>query len=66
MTAKIIPFPPRGPFAVRVLCDDDGWLVVCRSHDWLHGSLREAFLDAATISAGFGIGILIDGQMALI
>ena len=33
----VVQFPARGPFVVRVINDRDGWLVVCRSHGWLHG-----------------------------
>jgi hypothetical protein len=31
-SAQIIPFPQRGPFAVRVEREGEAWLVVCRDH----------------------------------
>jgi hypothetical protein len=58
MTARILQFPPRGPFAVRVQHDGCGaWVVVCRSNGWLFGSRREALIDAAEIAAGFGVAV---------
>jgi hypothetical protein len=57
MTARIIPFPPRGPFAVRIEREDQAWLVICREHGWVHGSRHEALADAAEIAAGFGVFI---------
>jgi hypothetical protein len=57
-TGTLLRFPMRGPFAVRVLPDGDGaWLVVCRSHGWLHGSRRDALIDASEIATGFGVAI---------
>ena len=55
MSARIIPFPQRGPFAVRVVREGAAWLVTCRSHGWLHGSHHEAVTDAETIARGFGV-----------
>jgi hypothetical protein len=52
---RIIAFPARGPFAVHVGREDEGWLVVCRQHGWLHGSRHEALADAAEIASGFGV-----------
>jgi hypothetical protein len=57
MSAQIIPFPQRGPFVVSVEAGEDGWLVLCKSHGWLHGNFREAFLDAKNIAAGFGVAV---------
>jgi hypothetical protein len=56
---NIIPFPPRGPFAVRVEREAEAWLVICRQHGWLFGSLREALADAAEIAPGFGVAVEI-------
>jgi hypothetical protein len=61
MTARIIQFPPRGPFSVRVERQEAAWLVVCRQHGWLFGSLREALADAAKIAAGFGVAVELMG-----
>jgi hypothetical protein len=58
MTARILQFPPRGPFAVCIQHDSGGgWLVICRQHGWLFGSRRDALADAAEIAAGFGVAI---------
>lgn len=60
MTAQIIPFPARGPFDVSVMraADDEKcWLVVCRSHAWLHGDLDDAIDDAAEIADGFAVQV---------
>jgi hypothetical protein len=37
MTAEIINFPPRAPFAVYVKRIETCWVVLCRDHGWLHG-----------------------------
>jgi hypothetical protein len=58
MNAHIIPFPPRAPFAVRVAYADDGWLVTCRDHGWLHGDHRDAIADANMIARGFGAAVI--------
>ena len=58
MTARILQFPPRGPFSVRVQHDDCGaWLVVCRRHGWVFGSQHEALADAAEVARGFGVAV---------
>jgi hypothetical protein len=54
---RIIAFPARGPFAVHVGREDEGWLVVCRRHGWLHSTRHEALADAAEIAAGFGVAV---------
>jgi nitrogen-specific signal transduction histidine kinase len=55
MSANVILFPQRAPFAVRVEREGPAWLVTCRSHAWLHGSHHEAVTDAKVISRGFGV-----------
>ena len=42
MSARVIAFPQRSPFVVRVERDGPAWLVTCRSHGWLHGSHHES------------------------
>ena len=49
MTAQIIPFPPRAPFAVRIEREGPAWLVVCRRHAWLYGNYRAVVVDADKI-----------------
>jgi hypothetical protein len=60
MTARILKFPERGPFNVRVEREDAGWLVICREHGWLHGSRREALAVANTIASGFGVAVVVN------
>jgi hypothetical protein len=56
MTTSILPFPP---FHVRVApAREGGWLVLCRSHGWLHGNRDAALADAKLIAAAYGTGVL--------
>jgi hypothetical protein len=59
MTAQIIRFPKRGPFAVHVVGDGAAWLVVCRDHGWLHGNFVDAFNDAVAVAASFGVAVRV-------
>jgi hypothetical protein len=59
MTAQIIPFPPRGPFAVRVEREQEARLVICRSHGWLHVDRLAAIVDAHAIAQGFGAAVAV-------
>jgi hypothetical protein len=61
VTARILQFPVRGPFVVRVTWIDGAWLVVCRQHGWIFGSEREAIDDAVRIAAGFGVALAVAG-----
>jgi hypothetical protein len=57
MTAGIIQFPQRGPFAVRIEREAEAWLVICRSHAWLFGSRHAAMTEANGIASGFGVAV---------
>jgi hypothetical protein len=59
MTAQIIPFPPRGPFAIHVKRIESCWLVLCRDHGWIHGDRFAAIEDANSIAAGFGVTVAV-------
>jgi hypothetical protein len=60
VTAKIIPFPKkREQLIVRVVRDGPAWLVICRAHGRLHGSLDAAMDDAAEIAEGFGFAVRV-------
>ena len=59
MTAQIIQFPPRGPFAVHIERAGAAWLVTCRDHAWLHGDQRTAVADAIEIARGFGVALQV-------
>jgi hypothetical protein len=54
---NVLKFPERGPFAVRIEREDSAWLVVARDHGWLHGSHREALVDAERIARGHGVAV---------
>jgi hypothetical protein len=63
MTARILPFPPRGPFAVRIEREDEGGgLVLCRQYGWLHGSWREAITEAGELARGFGVAVVLEAR----
>ena len=55
MSARIIPFPPRTPFAVCIEREGPAWLVTCRNHGWLHGDCRAAIAEASALARGFGV-----------
>ena len=57
MTARILQFPARGPFAVYVEREAEAWLVIVREHGWLFGSQREAVGEAQLIARGFGVAV---------
>ncbi len=61
MTARVIPFPQRAPFTVRVEREDAAWMVICRDHGWLYGGLREAIEEAKAIARGFGVTMQVAG-----
>ena len=50
MTARILKFPERGRFNVRVEREDQAWLVLARGHGWLFGCYREALREARWLS----------------
>jgi hypothetical protein len=56
MTARIIPFPARGPFAVHVVREEPAWLVICRDH----GSYQEAIREARELARGDGVGVTVN------
>ena len=57
MTARIIPFPSRDPFSVRIAREGTAWLVLYRGHGWLFGSRREAIAEATAIARGFSVAV---------
>ena len=59
MTARVIQFPQRGPFVVYVEREGAAWLVIARSHAWLHSGFREALIEARAIAHGFGVTVKI-------
>jgi hypothetical protein len=57
--SNILPFPSRGPFEVRIEPQrgGGGWIVIARSHGWLHGGHDAAVLDAREIAEGFRVSV---------
>lgn len=55
MTAQLLTFPMRAPFAVEITREDAAWLVICRAHSWLFGSRAEALIEARDLARGFGV-----------
>lgn len=56
LTGRILKFPPRGPFVVRVEPEDSGaWLVICRAHGWAFGDRHQANEQAIAIASTFGV-----------
>jgi hypothetical protein len=62
MSGSIIPFPARGPFAVRLEREGNAWLIVCRQHGWLCGSRPDALGQATEIARGFGVAVMETGD----
>jgi hypothetical protein len=59
MTAQIIPFPRPWPFVVTVQDVGSAYLVVAKSHGWLHAHRSDAVKDAEVIADGFGVDVRI-------
>jgi hypothetical protein len=61
MSARIIRFPLRGRFDIRIEREagDLGWFVLLpdRSHGWLHGDFDGALRDASIIATDFGVSV---------
>jgi hypothetical protein len=59
VTARILQFPQRTPFTVRVEREhkEAVWLVIARRHGWIHGNRREAIAEAKKIANKFGVSI---------
>ena len=49
----------RGPFAVWVRPNEDGWLVTAKSHNWIHTDKRNAIRDAAYIARTHGVAVRV-------
>ena len=58
MTARILPFPARGPFTIRIEREDAAWLVIDRAYAWAFGSRRAARAAAENIASGWGVAIV--------
>jgi hypothetical protein len=59
MSATILVFPQRGPWRIEVRREADGWLVLARSHGWVHGSLEAARKDARWLAANAGVAVAV-------
>lgn len=60
MTASVLRFPERGPFSIKVEIDRESgaWLVLAKSHGWLHDTRSAALAEAEEIARGFGIAVV--------
>jgi hypothetical protein len=59
---NIVQFPPRGPFCIRILEDEETgcWLVLThRGHGWLHTDLFDVCEEALALAAGFGVAVQV-------
>src|SRR4029453_10913285 len=65
MSARVIPFPQRAPFAVRVEREGPAWLVICRNHGWLHADHCDAVNQATAIARGFGVVVSHSPQFCM-
>ena len=55
---SVIRFPARHAAAVFVMeAAEGGWLVLARGHEWLHGDLRSAFVDARWLSENLSLPV---------
>jgi hypothetical protein len=57
MTARILQFPPRGPFDVVLMREGPAWLVIAREHGWLHGDRHGAIREAQRLAQNLGVAI---------
>jgi len=59
MTATILQFPRRRQRNIIVLHEpDEGWFVIRGSHGWLHGDIRQAFVDARELAQQDAVAVL--------
>jgi hypothetical protein len=65
MSARVIPFPQRAPFTVRVERAGPAWLATCRYHGWLHGDRCGAVADANAIARWFGVVVNHSPQFSM-
>jgi hypothetical protein len=60
MSATILQFPRRRQRNIIVLHEpDDGWLVIRGSHGWLHGDIRQAFVDAQELASDDAVTVVV-------
>jgi hypothetical protein len=57
MTARVIRFPPRRSAAVWILRAEGAWMVIVRSHGWMHGNYGDALEDARWLAKNYGLPI---------
>jgi hypothetical protein len=56
-TARIIAFPPRGPFDIVIAREGAAWLVIVRGHGWLHGDRHTAIREARWLAQNLGVAV---------
>lgn len=55
--SNIVEFTRRRFFAIRIVEDDDGLLVLAGEHGWRHGDAASAFLDAQWLARNWGLPV---------
>jgi hypothetical protein len=65
MSARVIPFPQRVPFAVRVEREGPAWLVICRNHGWLYTDHCDAVTEANAIARAYGVVVSHSPQFCM-
>lgn len=53
----IVRFPARASAAIWIMREQEAWLVLARSHGWLHGSREHALDTAKWLSQNLGLPI---------
>jgi hypothetical protein len=58
MSATILRFPGRAPFDVVIQREKaGGWLVIAKSHAWLHGDRHSAMRNARWLARNYATRI---------
>jgi hypothetical protein len=58
VSATILRFPGRAPFDIEIRRENaGGWLVIAKSHAWLHGDKHSAMRDARWLARNYGTRI---------
>jgi hypothetical protein len=56
-SGRLVRFPPRRSAAIRIIREDDGWLVLTGAHGWLHGDAKSARSDAQWLAQNLSLPV---------
>jgi hypothetical protein len=56
--STVLAFPARRSVVIRIIRDDEAWLVLARDHGWVYGSQDGARRDAEWLSRNMGLPVL--------